>query len=158
MDALQELLEIEAIKKLKYKYFRALDCKLWDELTECFAADAVCSYDGGKYAFEGREKIMEFLSKALTARVISMHHGHHPEIELLGDDTASGVWYLEDKVISLDNNTTLMGTGIYRDEYVKEAGGWRFKYTGYDRIFEEIFDRKDLPTIQLTSNRFAEGD
>jgi len=28
----QDLVEIEAIKRLKYRYLRCLDLKLWDEL------------------------------------------------------------------------------------------------------------------------------
>jgi hypothetical protein len=152
---MNELLEMEAVKALKYRYFRALDCTLWDELESCFSETAVCSYSGGKYAFEGRQKIMGFLSSALTNQVISMHHGHHPEIEITGPHTATGVWYLEDKVINLDNNTTLMGTGIYEDTYAKEDGHWVFTYTGYERIFEEVFKRDEIPSLALTANRFA---
>jgi len=35
-----DLVEIELIKRLKYKYARCLDQKLWDEIAECFTADA----------------------------------------------------------------------------------------------------------------------
>ena len=54
-----DLQEIEAIKRLKYKYMRCLDNKLWDEMAECFAEDATCSYSGGKYEFSGREAILK---------------------------------------------------------------------------------------------------
>ena len=49
--AMDELREIEAIKRLKYKYMRCLDQKGWAELAECFTEDATTSYGGGKYAF-----------------------------------------------------------------------------------------------------------
>ena len=39
MSDLALLLEIEAIKRLKYKYFRCLDSKRWAELAECFVED-----------------------------------------------------------------------------------------------------------------------
>ena len=32
----EDLVEIELIKRLKYKYARCLDQKLWDEIGECF--------------------------------------------------------------------------------------------------------------------------
>ena len=48
-----DLHEVEAIKRLKYKYLRCLDQKLWDEIRGCFTPDARCSYSGGKYAFDG---------------------------------------------------------------------------------------------------------
>ena len=50
-----DLHELEAIKRLKYKYLRCLDQKLWDEIGALFTADATCSYSGGKYAFAGRD-------------------------------------------------------------------------------------------------------
>jgi hypothetical protein len=36
--------DIEAIKRLKYKYFRILDSNLWDELAECFTEQATTAY------------------------------------------------------------------------------------------------------------------
>ena len=53
-----DLHELEAIKRLKYKYLRCLDQKRWDEIATCFTADATCSYSGGKYAFTGRDAIV----------------------------------------------------------------------------------------------------
>jgi hypothetical protein len=61
---MNELIELEAIKRLKYKYLRCLDLKRWADLAECFTADATSAYGGGKYSFEGRDAIMDFLEKA----------------------------------------------------------------------------------------------
>src|SRR5262249_22591183 len=49
----EDLVQIEAIKQLKYRYLRCLDQKLWDEMADVFTADCVAAYSGGKYAFEG---------------------------------------------------------------------------------------------------------
>ena len=57
--------DIEAIKRLKHKYFRCLDCKLWDELAECFTEDATTSYTDGKYSFRGVDAIIGFLHHSL---------------------------------------------------------------------------------------------
>ncbi len=38
-----DLEEIEAIKRLKYKYFRCLDRKLWKEMAGCLIPDAAAS-------------------------------------------------------------------------------------------------------------------
>jgi hypothetical protein len=131
--------DLEAIRQLKYRYFRALDLKDWDTLGETLTEDATTAYDSGRYAFEGRAAILEFLRGALgSRRMISMHHGHHPEIELTGEGTARGTWYLEDKVYFLDANTVLRGAAFYSDEYVKVAGAWKIRATGYERTFEEI--------------------
>ncbi|MFN2377271.1 MAG: nuclear transport factor 2 family protein [Candidatus Binatia bacterium] len=73
-----------------------------------------------------------------SPRVVSMHHGHHPEIEFTGADTARGTWYLEDKILFLDANTVLRGAAFYGDEYLRVDGQWRIHATGYERTFEEV--------------------
>jgi len=50
MDPVRELVEIEAIKRLKYKYLRCIDQKRWDELAETFTEGATCSYGDGKFS------------------------------------------------------------------------------------------------------------
>ena len=94
-----DLVEFEQIKRLKYAYARCLDLKLWDELAGLFMPDAVASYSGGGYTFEGREAILEFLQRSMGAETFhSSHKMHHPEIELTGPDSATGVWALDDTV------------------------------------------------------------
>ena len=145
---------IEAIKRLKHKYFRCVDLKLWDELATCFTEDAISSYHAGRYRFEGRDKIMEFLSKSLTSRRVGMHQGHHPEIELTSDTTATGIWEAEAYLIDLKENTSLHEVTFYQDEYVKVNGRWLIKSTGYTNVFEETWDRADAKSLKLTENMF----
>jgi len=150
MDAIQELVEIEAIKKLKARYQRAVDTKDWDLMRSVLAPNARSVYSDGRHAFEGREAIVGFLSdpKGLGNTAIqSMHHAHTPEIEITGETTARGKWYLEDFVVSAlpndwaPNGTVMHGTGIYIDEYVKIDGQWLIQQTGYERIFEDLQPR-----------------
>ena len=73
--------DLEAIKRLKYKYLRCIDCKLWDELREVFADDVEAAYDKGKYSASGIDEVMEFLTGALRRTdIASMHNVHCPEI------------------------------------------------------------------------------
>ena len=149
-----DLEQIELIKRLKHKYMRALDTNNWTELAECFAPDAVSNYDSGKYSFEGRDNIIDFLKEFMDKPTqVTHHHAHHPEIDITGDTTAKGIWCLQDMVIDLDANTTLRGTAVYHDEYVKIDGEWKIKLTGYDRVYEEIEERSDK--VKLTANMFA---
>ncbi len=151
-----DLQEIEAIKRLKYKYFRCLDTKRWDEMRECFIEDATAAYSSGKYSFDGREQILKFLVDAMDRpTVLSAHHGHHPEIEITSATTAVGVWALADTFIDLQAGITVRGAAYYRDDYVKVNGQWKIKSTGYERTFEEIEKRADIPSLQITENRFA---
>jgi hypothetical protein len=151
-----DLYELEAIKRLKYRYMRCLDLKRWDELAACFTADATAAYGDGKFSFTGREAIMGFLRGALQgSNMVYSHRVHQPEIDLTGPATATGCWALDDVVIELSSNTTIRGAAFYEDEYVKVDGSWRIRHTGYSRVFEEVSSRADTPTLRLTANRWA---
>lgn len=144
--------DIEAIQQLKYRYFRFLDSKQWDALGTCFTADATAAYDDGKYAFQGREAILGFLHGALGSQeIVSVHHGHHPEIEIVAADHARGIWSLEDYLIFRESNTRLRGAAYYHDEYVRSEGSWKISRTGYVRLFEEMWAAKDPEGWRLTS-------
>jgi hypothetical protein len=81
--------------------------------------------------------------------MVTMHHGHHPEITLTDEATATGIWYLEDQVMDAEGGMILRGAAFYRDEYVKQGGEWKIRSTGYRRTWEEIGHRKDLPSFTL---------
>jgi hypothetical protein len=153
-----DLVEIEAIKRLKYKYMRCLDQKLWDEMAACFTADATAAYSGGKYSFQGRDAILDFLRRSMGAdSFLSSHRVHHPEIELTSATSATGVWALEDVVIETQWQITIRGAAFYTDEYRKEGGVWRIRHTGYRRTYEEIQSRKDVPGLKLTASWWGTG-
>jgi hypothetical protein len=142
MDSLQQMLEIEAIKQLKYRYQRGVDLHDWDGLADCFSVDASCAYADGKYTFTGRDSIIGFLRSAMDRDgVMSSHQVHHPEITLTSDTTASGIWALHDNVIDLDNDRYLQGAAYYHDEYVKQDGQWKIAHTGYQRLWEQSQSR-----------------
>ena len=152
-----DLQEIEAIKRLKYKYLRCLDQKQWTEMAACFTADATSAYSDGKYSFSGRDKIIDFLRSALgPPNRITSHRVHQPEIDLTSPTTATGIWALEDQVIDTTLHTTIRGAAFYRDEYVKVGGQWKIASTGYRRTFEEVVSRTDTPSLRLTANRWAD--
>ena len=131
---LNKLEEIEEIKKVKARYFRLMDQKRWNEWRELFTEDVVAVYHGAPRGnqneeqaalrCEGREHLVTKVS-SLLANVISMHHGHMPEIELTSPTTATGVWAMFDYLRF--PASTLKGYGHYEEDYVKEAGAWRIK-------------------------------
>jgi hypothetical protein len=150
--------DIEAIKRLKYKYMRCIDCKLWDEVGDLFTDDARVAYSGGKYSYEGRDAIVKFLSESMSAPSFhSSHRVHHPEIDFTGEDTATGIWALEDVVIETKLGFSLRGAAFYHDEYVREAGSWKIRVTGYTRTYEEIQMRSEEAGPKLTASQW-QGD
>lgn len=157
------LIEIEKVKRLKYAYLRTLDLKQWDDLAELLTDDVSSSYSDGKHSFEGKETVMAFLKESMDdPNIITKHHCHHPEIEFSSATEATGTWYLTDLVINPGNSSaeppipaiTLEGTGFYEDRYRKVAGQWKISHTGYQRVYREIFDRKNMAVMHLKS-RFS---
>ena len=156
MDA-NDLVELEAIKRVKYRYMRTLDQKLWDEMATCFTDDAVAAYSGGKYRYEGREAILEFLSTSMGAETfLSAHRVHQPEIDLTSPTTATGTWAMDDIVVMTDWNLTIRGAAFYEDRYERGGDGrWRIAHTGYTRTYELMMSLDDLPSLRFTANRWA---
>jgi hypothetical protein len=132
MDAAQKLLEIEAIKCLKARYFRSMDNKLWVELADCFTPDLVADFRAAPGMLtEGRDIYMQALRKALGDSP-TVHHGYMPEIELLDENNARGVWAMDD-IVELPG-LSLRGWGHYHEEYRRENGRWRISRIRLSRL------------------------
>jgi hypothetical protein len=62
---------------------------------------------------------------------ISVHHGHMPDIEIISDTEARGIWAMEDQIWRPKDHplsgdySYLHGWGHYREKYVKLDCGWR---------------------------------
>lgn len=119
--ALRELVEIEAIKQLKAKYFLLTDSKMWDEWRELFTDDAQL---GGTALAGGLDtsSIDAFVATARTTHTgATAHHGHMPLIELRDDSSARGLWALG-AIYTDDGHDRRM---FYEEEYRKEEGRWK---------------------------------
>lgn len=148
-----DLVEIELIKRVKYAYLRCLDQKDWDGLAACLTADAVASYSGGKYHHEGRDAIVDWVSRAMGAETfLSSHRCHHPEIDLTGPTTAVGTWALEDVARLGDVGVTVRGAAFYTDDYAKVDGQWLIRRTAYKRTFEELVPHAGIEGLTLTAS------
>jgi len=153
-----EAAELEAIRRVKYAYFRTLDLKQFDELGSLLSEDATASYEDGKTRLEGRSAVVGWLSEVLgDPGIVTEHHGHHPEITLTSDTTAEGTWYLQDRVIVPAADLEIGGTAFYADRYCRTKAGWLIAHTGYTRVFEEHRTHSTQAVRSFTS-RFASPD
>ena len=153
-----DLEAIEAIKRLKYRYFRTLDLKTWEEFGDCLATDIRARYGTQVMEepvhFDDRESVVAFMSENLGRGVITVHVAHHPEIEVDGTEATSS-WCFEDTVIVPEFQTLIRGAGYYTDRYRKDAdGAWRISSTEYERIYEAMTSLADTPSFALLANRW----
>jgi len=137
--------DLEQIRQLKYRYLRTLDTKQWEDFAGCFVPDVTADYAG--LAFSDRDALVEFMRTSLGPDVVTMHHCHHPEIEVDGD-TAQGRWYLHDQVISAEHRFRLEGAAFYLDRYRRTPEGWRISHTGYERTFEATYRLDESVTLK----------
>ena len=91
--------DIEAIRRLKARYFRTMDTKDWAGMRQVFTDDVVVdTSECGGGVVTGADEFMAFLQEAL-GEATTVHQGHMPEIDLTSDTTATGIWALNDIVI-----------------------------------------------------------
>ncbi len=129
--------DIEAIRRLKARYFRTMDTKDWDAMRDVFTDDVVIdtSEAGGDVA-SGADAFMAFLQEAL-AGTVTVHQGHMPEIDIRSPTTATGIWALNDIVI-WPNGMRLDGYGHYHETYEKGSDGWRIKTSKLTRLHADF--------------------
>jgi uncharacterized protein (TIGR02246 family) len=154
--AIDRLVAIEEIQQLKARYMRCIDTKDLACLRDrVFTPDAVLSFHGGDYAIDvkGWAEIEKFYQGAFSPQKFGMHQVHTREIEVNGD-AATGVWYLHDVFVNLEQSTTLQGSALYHDEYVKRDGAWRIAKSTYQRLWEETTPRD--PRTKLGSKPVKE--
>ncbi len=123
---------VREIEELKYRYVRCLDTKDWDGFAACMTPDVTSDYNG--LSFADRNALVEYMRTNLEG-ISTMHHVHHPEITVDGD-TATGRWYLYDKVLVPALDYYLEGAAFYADRYARTSDGWRIAHTGYARTWE----------------------
>ena len=138
MSGMADLETIEEIKRVKYRYLRALDTKHWDDFADTLTEDIVGAYGsslGKEHRFTNRTDLVEFMRTSMPANVLTEHRVTHPEITVNGDE-AEATWYLQDRVIVPEYNFMLFGAAFYHDRYRRTPDGWKICSTGYDRTYE----------------------
>jgi hypothetical protein len=144
MATLEELDAIEQIKKLKARYFRCMDTKDWDGFQDVFAPDA--SLDTTQEApdievVHGAPEIRQFVQGSVDP-VVTVHHGHMPEIEITSPTTARGIWAMQDFLKMPEGSPlgmkTMIGWGHYHETYELVDGQWKIKTLVLTRLRRDV--------------------
>ena len=147
---LEELLEIESIKQMRYLYSHYYDGNMLEELVGLFTEDAVCEYGepfGGDWVGRDqiREKYREFLIGSGRAVHSQMHAVTNPWIRLKGPAEAYGRWYQLNLNVAEGAENPLTLFGIYDDVYRKVGGEWKIHRTRIDFLWprREFYGLRD---------------
>jgi len=90
------------------------------------------SYEDGRRSYEGRDAIVGFPQRRSAIQASSPSTTPPPRDHLLGDDEATGRWYLEDRVIIPEFDIEIAGTRSTRIATCATAAGGVSRHTGYD--------------------------
>ncbi|MEU4434611.1 nuclear transport factor 2 family protein [Nocardia rhamnosiphila] len=123
----------EALRALKARYFRLMDTKDWAGFRALFCDDVVIDLsEAGGEVITGADEFLTFLTGRI-GDALTIHHGHSPEIDVLSETTAQGIWALEDR-LSWPNGTRVHGFGHYHETYAKIDGTWRIRTQRLTRL------------------------
>jgi len=155
-----DLVALEEIRQVKYRYLRCVDLKLWEEIADVFTPDASADYGtqaaGRPLNLRGREEILGYLRDSLGPEIITVHRCGQPEISIEGNK-ATGTWSFEDTVIATKHRVLIRGAAFYEDSYERGADGkWRISHTGYRRIYETMSSLDDTPSLRFLDNMWAQ--
>jgi SnoaL-like domain len=142
MDRLSRLEAIEEIRHLKARYFRFMDCKLWDQLPSVFTADMRVITPDGRIWIEGGSNYAASLASTLQ-NAISCHQGLTAEIDILDANHATGIWAMQDVIEWRDRHPregwkSILGRGHYHETYQREDGAWRIATLSLARLRLDI--------------------
>jgi len=147
VDDAERLMAIEDIKQLKARYFRCMDTKDWEGFAAQFTTEAVMDVSGemggdgtgDEGITRGNRAIAEFVRSAIDD-VVTVHHGHMPEIDVTSPTTANGIWAMEDMLRWPDGAPLreMHGYGHYHERYEKHDGEWRIASTRLTRLRVDI--------------------
>jgi hypothetical protein len=149
MDAaLNALAAIEEIKRLKARFFLAVDGKDWAAYADLFTVDARFDVEGAfddgdtglagglsdAGAARGGTAMAAIVSAALDG-IETQHIGFMPIIDMLSAGEARGIWPVEDWLWFPPGTEpgVLHGFGRYHEQYAKTAAGWRIARMRYER-------------------------
>jgi len=133
-DLARRLWRLEAIRdieQLKYRYWRACDRKDPEAFRDCFIEHGADIDYGVLGKFNDREPLVALFEQIGCGKtgkgwlVHDIHHGKHPSIEIVDEQTATGEWTIWFMQINNQDKTITQVSMEYRDTYVIEKGRWK---------------------------------
>ena len=146
---IQRLMDMEAIRQLKHAYFRCIDTANFEELATLLHEDVSVLLKGGNYEWklQGKQEYVDSIKQSFHTGAIGHHNGHHPEIQILSETEATGIWYLADNMWMTNFKFFTTGTALYWDRYLKVEGKWTIRDTKYERIYEIVKGGEENPVF-----------
>jgi hypothetical protein len=158
-------LDYEEIRRLKARYFRAIDSHRWQELASLYTDEA--RFEGFAFPTGDAREFIAGVSNYLTG-IRSMHQGFNPEFMVVNEDRVRGVWSMCDYLtweigsrteyrdVEIPGQWGIRGYGYYEEEYERTELGWR---VSFQRLTRTIVDALTGPRpIVVPADRMLAPD
>lgn len=135
--SVRRLIDIESIRDLARRYAHYVWQKDASHAVALFSDDAEMD-TGDRPPIRGREALLEAYEAMFEAS--EFHPTIHNHVIDLDGDGASGTCYLQLEAVI--DGVNQVGTGYYRDRYVRIAGEWKFQSRKLSMCYLVESDRK----------------
>ena len=152
---LQGVEDVERINKLTRAYGYYVDKNLWDQIVDLFADD--CSIEiAQRGVYLGKKGADRLFRMVMGGGKIGLAEGrlfNHFQLQGIvdvdpGGQTAKGRWRAFVQIAQF-GKSAMWSEGIYENEYVKEAGIWKFRkmkfWATYYTPYEDGWAKNNLP-------------
>lgn len=138
MDRLESLIARQQIFDLLHCYCSALDTRDWRRLASCFLPGAVAVYGEDLGRQDGYAAIEQPCRSALGPLDSSHHMISNQEIEIDGDTARSRCYlHAQHTKAGTPGGDNLAIGGMYVDELVRTAEGWRIRFRELRFLWQE---------------------
>ena len=145
------LAAVEAIRQAKARYFRGVDTNDAALVRSILAEDCVLDYTGCFVDPKSGTDYFPQMSVIVRARsswaqngmqsmgIVTVHQGHHADIEVTGETTATGIWAMTDHIFMPEGapHRHIFGHGHYHETYEKAGNEWYIKTLRISRLWVE---------------------
>ena len=124
----RRLSDIESIRQMRYRYWRAIRDVDLDALLVLFSKNPCADFGLGEQMVAVGKEAVEKLYKTTVGTWKPQGQyprGFVPEIEVTSDKTAKGTWMVEAQVLDREKKLVTNVGCLYEEEYVKEDGQWK---------------------------------
>lgn len=151
---LEDLLDVERIRKLRIQYSYYLDAGEIDLLVALFTEDAVCEF-GPFGVWTGLATISENYHRVMAPMIEkgpfhSLHANTNHWVEITGPDTAVGRLYLIDLAFAGQPEANpIVWLGAYDEAYARVAGEWRIQRSSLQFMWPQRHVSAGFPGAHL---------
>lgn len=157
---LDELSDLEELRRLKPLYWRYVDSKQWERLRALFTDDA--RFEGTVSESTGPDEWIAALATSFRD-MRSVHRGHTPELAIVGEGVARGVWPFSDyldwsacdpaevspNLQQFPGQWGIVGFGHYEEEYRRGPEGWRISFMRLTRQRMDALSGKPSGRVEI---------